>query len=116
MKGCEHVPLIYHDAPRAVGLGPERPAGSARRRQRDACSAPPAGDHGNPIISIMMVAPFGVLLASIAIMPLIAVASGTGTSPTFSFALGGLVAATYLAAFTHTGPGLSYGQERCCTR
>src|ERR1051325_9149149 len=66
---------------------------------------------GAPEIALWMVTPFDALLASIALMPLLAKRIWHRHFPDTSLGLGGLVAGYYIAGFGG-GPGLTYGQEK----
>lgn len=71
------------------------------------------GDRG-PEIPIWLLAPFGLLLASIALMPFISVRIWHRHYADFALFFGGVVAGYYLLAYTGTAEGqtLSYGQEK----
>src|SRR3954468_15641792 len=64
---------------------------------------------GAPLIRLWMTAPFVALLASIAVMPLLAKRVWHRHFPDFALGLGGLVVGYYLAGF-RAAPG--FGQER----
>src|SRR5689334_12732318 len=64
---------------------------------------------GDPIIRLWMGAPFVVLLASIALMPLLAKRVWDRHFPDFALGLGGLVVGYYLAGF---GGAPGFGRER----
>jgi Na+/H+ antiporter NhaD/arsenite permease-like protein len=67
-----------------------------------------------PVIPIWLVAPFALLLASIALMPFISARFWHDHFPDFAFALGGVIVAYYLLAFGRALPGapLAYGQDK----
>ena len=60
---------------------------------------PPAIENSVPIVPLWLVAPFAMLLASIALMPFIHRTFWHHHFPDFAFALGGLVAGYYLFGF-----------------
>ncbi|USN98102.1 MAG: sodium:proton antiporter [Phycisphaeraceae bacterium] len=64
-----------------------------------------------PEIPLILVAPFALLLASIALMPFINARIWHHHYPDFAFALGGLITGYYLTGFGQAGylPGESYG-------
>lgn len=70
-----------------------------------------AGEALAPGIAWPLVAPFALLLLSIAVMPFISLRFWHRHYPDFAFFLGGLVLAYYLVAFSRPGydHGLSYG-------
>jgi Na+/H+ antiporter NhaD/arsenite permease-like protein len=57
----------------------------------------------DPVIPLILVVPFGALLASIALMPFVSQRVWHRHYPDFAFALGGLVAGYYLAGFKDYG-------------
>src|SRR5262249_4652301 len=67
------------------------------------------GDGGGPVMRVWMVAPFVVLLASIAVMPLVAPRVWHRHFPDFALGLGGLVVGYYLAGF---GGAPGFARER----
>src|SRR5262249_13661421 len=71
--------------------------------------APTYGADGAPVIRLWMVAPFVTLLASIAVMPLVAPRVWHRHFPDFALGLGGLVAGYYLAG---VGAAAGFGQGR----
>jgi Na+/H+ antiporter NhaD/arsenite permease-like protein len=58
---------------------------------------------GQPVIKLILVAPFAALLGSIALMPFVSQRVWHRHYPDFAFALGGLVAGYYLAGFKDHG-------------
>jgi len=64
---------------------------------------PELDEAGKPIIKLVLVAPFAALLASIALMPFVSQRVWHRHYPDFAFALGGMVAGYYLAAFKDHG-------------
>jgi Na+/H+ antiporter NhaD/arsenite permease-like protein len=74
----------------------------------------PAAIHdGHPVTPVWLVAPFVLLLASIALMPFVSAHFWHRHYPDFAFVLGGFVAGYYLAAYRQPAPGghLPYGAE-----
>lgn len=70
---------------------------------------PEYGSAGEPIIRMWMAAPFVALLASIALMPLLAERVWHRHFPDFALGLGGLVVGYYLAGF-RGAPGFGQGR------
>lgn len=71
---------------------------------------PPTYSAGLPVVPLWLVAPFCLLLASIALMPFIHARFWHHHYPDFSFALGGLVAGYYLFGFAQKAAGgTAYG-------
>jgi Na+/H+ antiporter NhaD/arsenite permease-like protein len=68
---------------------------------------------GLPVIPLWLVAPFALLLASIALMPFVSERVWHRHFPDFSFFFGGLIAGYCLAGITRVAPGhsLSIGQH-----
>src|SRR5262245_8974805 len=64
---------------------------------------------GSPVVRLWMAAPFAALLASIAVMPLLAPRVWHRHFPDVALGLGGLVVGYYLAGF-RAAPG--FGQQR----
>jgi Na+/H+ antiporter NhaD/arsenite permease-like protein len=72
-------------------------------------------EHGpSPAVPIWLVAPFAMLLLSIAVMPFVNEKFWHRHYPDFAFLLGGLIVAYYFLAFGQAGylPGESYGQHK----
>lgn len=76
--------------------------------------APPAHNGLGPDIPLWLLAPFALLLASIALMPFVSVRLWHRHYADFALFFAGVVTAYYLMAFTAASPGhhLSYGQEK----
>lgn len=74
--------------------------------------APAAYTNGHPDVPMWMVAPFALLLLSIATMPIVAAKMWHRRFPVFSFALGGVAAGYYLVGYTAPSghPPMSVGQ------
>jgi Na+/H+ antiporter NhaD/arsenite permease-like protein len=70
-----------------------------------AMAALPSAADGTPSIPVWLIAPFAVLLASIALMPFVHAAFWHRHYPDFSLVLGGIVAGYYMAAFRTHGYG-----------
>src|SRR5690348_2183416 len=77
--------------------------------------APAGAIAGEPVIPLWLLAPFVLLLASIAAMPFISARFWHAHYPEFSLLLGGVTAGYYLAGYTMPASppahNLSYGQE-----
>ncbi len=79
-----------------------------------AIAVPGVYDNGHAIVPLWLVAPFGLLLGSIAVMPFAAPHFWHRHYPAVSFFLGAIVAAYYLIAFNAPSPVYhpSYGAEK----
>lgn len=71
-------------------------------------------DHGSPTVAPWLLAPFVLLLASIALMPFIHTRLWHDHYPKFALALGAFTASYYLSAYTMPAPQgpLSHGQDQ----
>src|SRR4051812_7326759 len=69
---------------------------------------------GQPVIPLWLLAPFVVLLASIALVPLLGPRFWHRHYPEFALLLGGVTTGYYLGGFASVahGPGLLYGHEQ----
>jgi len=80
-----------------------------------AFALPPHSLGGHPVVPVWLVAPFAVLLASIAMMPFISARIWHHHFPDFAFLLGGLITGYYLAGYRDPDPhhpALAYGQAQ----
>jgi len=114
-----HAEPLSH--PPAADRGALAPSTEHAGGHGDAALAEPAHEqaehaaHGpSPEIPLWLVAPFALLLASIALMPFINAHFWHHHYPDFAFLLGGLVAGYYLVAFGQPGylQGESYGAHK----
>lgn len=97
-------PVFRNDAPVRVSTGPDdQPDSQADRRAGSEPAEPDAKEPPQPVIPLILCAPFALLLLSIAVMPFVNPRFWHEHFPDFAFFLGGLVAAYYLVALADHG-------------